>query len=159
MSFQAPLFLLGLAVVPLALAALWLARRRAGALRRPLPGAADARGACCRGAPPWRRIVPPALLCLALAGLALALARPEATVAVPVERASVVLVTDTSGIDERHRRRAVAARRRRRPPPSGSSTTCPTSCGSGSSAYADAPGTVVRPTDGPRRRPRRARRA
>jgi Ca-activated chloride channel family protein len=41
--------------------------------------------------------VPPALLSLALAGLVLALARPEATVAVPVERASVVLVTDTSG--------------------------------------------------------------
>ena len=82
-----------------------------GALRRPLPRAADAGGACCRSARRWRRIVPPALLCLALAGLALALARPETTVAVPVERASVVLVTDTSGLDERHRRRAVAARR------------------------------------------------
>ena len=47
--------------------------------------------------PRWRRIVPPALLCLALSGLALALARPETTVAVPIEQASVVLVTDTSG--------------------------------------------------------------
>ena len=33
---------------------------------------------------------------LAVAGLVVALARPEATVAVPVEQASVVLVTDTS---------------------------------------------------------------
>ena len=44
-----------------------------------------------------RRNVPPALLMLALAAMAIALARPEATVAVPVEKASVVLVTDTSG--------------------------------------------------------------
>jgi Ca-activated chloride channel homolog len=46
--------------------------------------------------PRWRRHVPAALLALSAAGLALALARPEATVAVPVEQASVMLVTDTS---------------------------------------------------------------
>ena len=44
MSFQAPIFLLGLAVVPLALAALCARAPAAGALRRPLPGAADAGG-------------------------------------------------------------------------------------------------------------------
>jgi Ca-activated chloride channel family protein len=96
MSFQAPLFLLGLGVIPLALAALALARRRPAryAVRFPaLPTLAAVTPRSSR----WRRVVPTALLCLALAGLALALARPEATVAVPVERASVVLVTDTSG--------------------------------------------------------------
>jgi Ca-activated chloride channel family protein len=45
----------------------------------------------------WRRHLPTGLFALALAALATALARPEATVAVPVERASVVLVTDVSG--------------------------------------------------------------
>jgi Ca-activated chloride channel homolog len=96
MSFQAPLFLLGLAVVPLVLGALALARRRPAryVVRFPaVPTLADV----APRSPRWRRIAPPALFCLALAGLALALARPETTVAVPVERASVVLVTDTSG--------------------------------------------------------------
>jgi Ca-activated chloride channel family protein len=46
--------------------------------------------------PPWRRHLPAAVAALALVALALALARPHATVAVPVERASVVLVTDAS---------------------------------------------------------------
>jgi Ca-activated chloride channel homolog len=96
MSFQAPIFLLGLAVVPLALAALALARRRAARYVVRFP-AVPTLAAVAPRSPRWRRIVPPALLCLALAGLATALARPEATVAVPVERASVVLVTDTSG--------------------------------------------------------------
>jgi Ca-activated chloride channel family protein len=43
-----------------------------------------------------RRLLPTALFLAALAAGAVALARPEATVAVPVERASVVLVTDAS---------------------------------------------------------------
>ena len=96
MSFQAPLFLLGLAVVPLALAALALARRRPARYVVRFP-AAPTLAAVAPAQRRWRRHVPPALLSLALAGLVLALARPEATVAVPVERASVVLVTDTSG--------------------------------------------------------------
>jgi Ca-activated chloride channel homolog len=96
MSFQAPLFLLGLAVVPLALAALALARRRPARYVVRFP-AAPTLAAVAPREPAWRRHAPTALLCLALAGLAVALARPEATVAVPIERASVVLVTDTSG--------------------------------------------------------------
>ena len=68
--------------------------------------------------------------------------------AVPVERASVVLVTDTSGsmiahLDVEPSRSDVAKARRA----TGSSTTCPTSSGSDSWPYADAPGTVVRPTE------------
>jgi len=95
-SFQSPLFLLGLAIVPLALAALALARRRPARYVVRFPATATlATIVASHGA--WRRRVPPALLTLALAVLVLALARPQATVAVPVERASVVLVTDTSG--------------------------------------------------------------
>jgi Ca-activated chloride channel family protein len=45
----------------------------------------------------WRRRVPLALFLASLAALSLALARPHATVAVPKEQASIVLVTDVSG--------------------------------------------------------------
>ncbi len=96
MSFQSPLFLLGLLVVPLALAALALARRRADRYVIRFPATSTV-AAVLPGTGRLRRVLPTALLCLALAGLAIALARPEATVAVPNERASVMLVTDTSG--------------------------------------------------------------
>jgi Ca-activated chloride channel homolog len=46
--------------------------------------------------PPWRRHLPAALALAALAALVLALAKPQKTVAVPVERASIMLVTDHS---------------------------------------------------------------
>jgi Ca-activated chloride channel homolog len=46
---------------------------------------------------PWRRHLPTALALAAIAALALALAKPQHTIAVPVEGASVVLVTDHSG--------------------------------------------------------------
>jgi Ca-activated chloride channel family protein len=47
--------------------------------------------------PAWRRWLPLALLLAALAALAVALARPQSTVAVPVHEATVVLVNDASG--------------------------------------------------------------
>jgi Ca-activated chloride channel family protein len=96
MSFQAPLFLFGLGVVPLALAALALARRRPARYPIRFPALPTLAAVAPRSGR-VRRALPTLLLCLALAGLATALARPEATIAVPVERASVVLVTDTSG--------------------------------------------------------------
>ena len=96
MSFQAPSFLLALLAVPLALAALALARRRPDRYVVRFPATATL-GAVLPRAGRVRRALPTLLLCLALAALALALARPEATVAVPNERASVMLVTDTSG--------------------------------------------------------------
>lgn len=48
-------------------------------------------------APRWRRHLPLALYALALAGLILAVAKPTKTVAVPDERAAIMLVTDVSG--------------------------------------------------------------
>ena len=96
MSFEAPLFLAGLVLVPLlALAYALHARGRARAaeafaLRPVQPSVAPRR-------PGWRRHVPMAAYALALAALVVALARPETTVAVPDERASIMLVTDISG--------------------------------------------------------------
>jgi Ca-activated chloride channel family protein len=94
-SFAAPWFLLGLVLVPLA--GWWYlreqARRRraAAAFVRPV-----LRPAVVTWQPGWRRHVPSVLFLLALTALLGALARPQATVAVPVERATVVLVTDHS---------------------------------------------------------------
>ena len=96
MSFQAPLFLAGLAVVPIALAALFLARRRPAKYVVRFPAAATLAAVMPKSSK-IRRNVPPALLLTALAAMTVALARPEATIAVPVEKASVMLVTDTSG--------------------------------------------------------------
>jgi Ca-activated chloride channel family protein len=95
MSFAAPLFLLGLLALPAGLALHLLAQRRRRRYAVRFPGAPVAAMAAPVEAR-WRRHVPSALLGLAAAGLVLALARPETTVAVPVEQASVVLVTDTS---------------------------------------------------------------
>jgi Ca-activated chloride channel family protein len=93
MSFAAPLFLLGLLAVPAGLALHLLAQRRRRRFAVRFPGAGIA---ALAAGPRGRRHVPSALLGMAVAALVLALARPEATVAVPVEQASVVLVTDTS---------------------------------------------------------------
>jgi Ca-activated chloride channel family protein len=47
--------------------------------------------------PRWRRHVPLAAFLLAVAILVVALARPQRTVAVPVEKAQIMLLTDVSG--------------------------------------------------------------
>jgi Ca-activated chloride channel family protein len=95
-SFAAPGFLVALLVVPLA-AWLYVAsdrrrRARSAAFASPalVPSVAPAR-------PGFRRHLPLLLYGVALAAVAIALARPEATVAVPEERATVVLATDISG--------------------------------------------------------------
>jgi Ca-activated chloride channel family protein len=95
MSFAAPLFLLALLALPAGAAMHWLAQRRRRRYAVRFPGAPVAALAVPVAAR-WRRHLPAALLAAGAAALALALARPEATVAVPVEQASVVLVTDTS---------------------------------------------------------------
>jgi Ca-activated chloride channel homolog len=94
-SFASPLMLVSLAALPaLVLLYSWV-RRRPGRYNARFPGVpvlAGVVGARSR----WRRHLPATVAALALVALAVALARPHATVAVPVERASVVLVTDVS---------------------------------------------------------------
>jgi Ca-activated chloride channel family protein len=95
MSFAAPLALLALLLIPAgaALHAAASRRRRRHALRFP---AVATLAAALQGGGAWRRRLPPLLLALAAVALALALARPQRSVAVPVERASVMLVIDSS---------------------------------------------------------------
>lgn len=95
MSFVSPLALLVLLAIPLAL----FAHVAAGRRRRRYPvrfPALTTLAAVAAPEPRWSRHLPFALLTLAIAALAISLARPETTVQVPVERASVVLVTDIS---------------------------------------------------------------
>jgi Ca-activated chloride channel homolog len=96
MSFQSPIYLLALLAVPASVAVYMLAdrRRRAGAARFASPLLMPS---VAPSGPGFRRHLPLALYVVALAAVALALARPEATVAVPEERAAVVLTTDVSG--------------------------------------------------------------
>lgn len=96
MTFEAPLFLLGLLLIPLG-ALLYAQRegaRRAGAEAFApaalLPSVVPRRAG-------WRRHVPVIGYGLALAALVVALSRPQATLATAVEQAAVVVVTDRSG--------------------------------------------------------------
>jgi Ca-activated chloride channel family protein len=95
-SFAAPAYLLALAVVPLAVALYLLTERRRRA-RAELFAAPALMPAVAPVRPGFRRHLPLLLYAIALAAVAIALARPEATVAVPEERAAVVLATDVSG--------------------------------------------------------------
>jgi Ca-activated chloride channel family protein len=95
MSFDRPLLLLALAVVPLAIGLYLLAERRRMryAVRytnlEVLAGVAGGQRA-------WRRYVPPLLVLLALATVVAALARPHVETKVAHERATVILVVDDS---------------------------------------------------------------
>jgi Ca-activated chloride channel family protein len=96
MSFASPLWLLLGAAVPLAVLGYVLAsrRRRRYAVRYT---AVETLATVAAALPQRRRHVPAVLAAIAAAGLVLAVARPQVSVAVPVERASIMLVTDTSG--------------------------------------------------------------
>jgi Ca-activated chloride channel homolog len=97
-NFGSPAVLLALFVIPVIIGIYALAQRRR---RRyvvrftavPVLAGVMASGGVSR----WRRHLPAALLLAALATLLVALAKPQTTVAVPVEKASVMLVTDQSG--------------------------------------------------------------
>lgn len=96
MSFVWPWLLAVLVAVPLVLAlALWLDRRRARYVVAFTNLEVLASVATTRRRP-WRWI-PLALFLLALASASTALARPKAKVAVPSDRATIVLLVDVSG--------------------------------------------------------------
>jgi Ca-activated chloride channel family protein len=96
MSFGQPTYLLALVLVPLGLLAYreHERRRRAAATAFAAPGVM---ASVAPSRPGWRRHVPLAVYGVALAVLVVALAKPQTTIAVPVERASIMLTTDYSG--------------------------------------------------------------
>jgi len=96
MSFDNPLYLLALLAIPLLfLAGHWSRRRsRKYAVRFTAVSALRAAAAVT---PPWRALLPVALLATAAAAMVFALADPHVTEAVPIKKATVVLVTDHSG--------------------------------------------------------------
>src|SRR4051795_4900716 len=94
-TFESPIALLGLALIPVAMMLQRMFRRRAQKYAVRYTGVATLR-AVIGTTPAWRRHLPAALALLAMATLIFALAKPTRTVAVPAEQASVVLVTDHS---------------------------------------------------------------
>jgi Ca-activated chloride channel homolog len=95
-SFAAPAVLLALLALPAL--AVWYAgqqRRRRAAAAAFAPAALQPSVAPRR--PGWRRHAPMLAYALALAILIVAAAKPQRTVAVPVERAAIMLATDVSG--------------------------------------------------------------
>jgi Ca-activated chloride channel family protein len=95
MSFQSPLALIGLVLVPV-LVGLYIVRERrresyASRFTTPalLPNLVDA-------APGWRRHLPLALLSVALAAMIVGVARPHASVSVQREEATVLIAIDSS---------------------------------------------------------------
>jgi Ca-activated chloride channel family protein len=143
-SFEAPALLATLLVVPLAATGYWLLQRRPPrfAVRYTnldvLSGVASKRRA-------WRRHVPAALLLAAVAALCVAFARPTVSVKAPNERASVVLVVDTSGsmraTDVKPTRLAAAKRAMR-----SFLDSAPDSLRVGVVSFSDEPQVVVSPT-------------
>ncbi|MGZ4165100.1 MAG: VWA domain-containing protein [Solirubrobacteraceae bacterium] len=96
MSFVSPLWLLALALVPLAWAAYVWARRRPKRYVMRFPAVATVREVVAT-TPSWERHLPAALALAAIATLAVALARPRITEHIPTNQANMMLVTDHSG--------------------------------------------------------------
>ena len=93
MKFIWPSLLWLLLLLPLLVWAYrWLlARKRRSTVR--LASIAVAKAALGQG-PGWRRHVPPALLLLAMAALLLAVARPAATISLPLAERTIILAMD-----------------------------------------------------------------
>jgi len=112
-SFAAPLVLLGLALLPV-LAIAYGRHQQVRARAAAAFSAPHLAASVTPTRPGWRRHVPMVAFALALALILVAAARPQTTVAVPVEHASILLMTDVSGSMEAQDvkpSRLVAARR------------------------------------------------
>jgi Ca-activated chloride channel homolog len=96
MTFEWPLGLLALALLPLALFLLVLARRRQSRYPVRFSNLGVLAEVAQATRSPWR-FVPPALLCAALAALAVGLARPQVSVTADRREGTVVLALDRSG--------------------------------------------------------------
>jgi Ca-activated chloride channel family protein len=95
-SFAEPAVLIGLLALPV-LALFYAAEQRNRRAAAAAFAAPPVQPSIAPNSPGWRRHAPMLAAALALAILILAAAKPQRTVAVPVERASIVLATDVSG--------------------------------------------------------------
>jgi Ca-activated chloride channel family protein len=96
MTFQSPWLLLGLVLLPLLVSAYVFSERRRRRAAAAFAAPATSASVVPRR-PGWRRHLPLALAGLATAALIAALARPQVSVAVPAEQATIVLAMDHSG--------------------------------------------------------------
>ncbi|MBA3431943.1 MAG: VWA domain-containing protein [Actinobacteria bacterium] len=94
--FASPGFLAGLLLVPLLVAGYFFAQRRRARYAVRFTNV-EVLASVVGPRPSWRRYLPPALFLLGLIALLLGLARPQGTVLVPREKATVVLSLDVSG--------------------------------------------------------------
>jgi Ca-activated chloride channel family protein len=97
MSFASPVWLAALALIPLAIAAQAVARRRARHYAIRFPAVSTIQLAAAAGGVSWRRHAATVLALAAIAALALALARPRETYGAAVNEGTIMLVTDHSG--------------------------------------------------------------
>jgi Ca-activated chloride channel homolog len=95
-SFAEPAVLIGLLALPV-LTLFYAAEQRNRRAAAAAFAAPPVQPSVAPDSPGWRRHAPMLAAALALAILILAAAKPQRTVAVPVERASIVLATDASG--------------------------------------------------------------
>jgi Ca-activated chloride channel family protein len=116
-SFAAPLVLLALLGLPL-LAGLYVADQRGRRASAAAFAAPAVQASVAPRRPGWRRHLPMLAILLAITLLIFAVAKPQRTVAVPVEHASIMLATDVSGsmtaTDVRPNRLAAAKQAARR---------------------------------------------
>ena len=96
MTFEWPIALAGLVLLPLALGLWLLARRRQGRYAVRFSNLDVLAEVAHATRSPWR-FVPPALLCAALAAMAIGLARPQISVSAERRQGTVVLALDRSG--------------------------------------------------------------
>jgi Ca-activated chloride channel homolog len=97
MSFGSPWVLAVLLVVPGVVALAWWVERRRAKYAVAFTNLDLLASVAAGHRRPWRRFIPLALFLLALVAASTALARPRATVSVPSNRATVVLLVDVSG--------------------------------------------------------------
>lgn len=95
MSFSTPLVLLGLVAIPV-LATWYVSRQRQRARAAEAFAAPALTPSVAPHRPGWRRHAPMLVFAIALAALIAAAARPQRTVAVPVDSAAIMLANDIS---------------------------------------------------------------